>query len=111
MEIKSLFGVVLYSHECEDNTIKKTVEEAVKDGVNLSDATLSGICLPIHCKWWHSVIDGKIEIGCKRKSIEDWDLFFNSDEEYRTKRGTADFKQIQAVFESYKAYLNFLKSN
>lgn len=25
-----------------------------------------------------------------------------------TKRGTDEFKQIQAVYESYKAYLNFL---
>ena len=34
--------------------------------------------------------------------------FFNSDEEYSTKRDTQDFKQIRAVFESYKAYLNVL---
>lgn len=42
------------------------------------------------------------------KTIEDWDEFFASDEVYSTERNTNDFKQIQAVYESYKAYLTFL---
>ena len=33
-------GEVIFSYECEDNTIKKTVEEAVKQGINLSYADL-----------------------------------------------------------------------
>ena len=33
---------VIFSYDCEDNTIKKTVEEAVKRGVNLSYANLNG---------------------------------------------------------------------
>jgi hypothetical protein len=64
--------------------------------------------LPIYCKWNHSVIADKIQIGCKTKTIEDWDSFFKSEEVYSTERNTDDFKQIQAVYESYKAYLNFL---
>ena len=31
---------VIFEYECEDNTIKKTVEKAIKRGVNLSYANL-----------------------------------------------------------------------
>jgi len=63
---------------------------------------------PIFCKWDHSIIGDKIQIGCKVKTIEEWDSFFASDEVYSTERNTEDFKQIQAVYEAYKAYLTFL---
>lgn len=33
-------GEVIYSHECEDNTIRETVEQALKSSVNLSFANL-----------------------------------------------------------------------
>jgi hypothetical protein len=62
----------------------------------------------MYCKWGHGITEGEIQIGCKQKTIEEWDLFFNSEDELETKRGTQEFKQIQAVFEAYKAYLNFL---
>ena len=144
IQIKSIFGEVKFEYECENNSIKKTVEHAVKKrinlsysnlsdsnlsysnlsgsnlrGSNLSDSNLRGsnlsysrntesAYLPIFCKWSNSIIGNKIQIGCKTKTIEEWEEFFNSDEEFETKRGTDDFKQIQAVFESYKAYINFL---
>lgn len=34
-------GEIIFSHTCEDNTYKKTVEEAVKQGVSLAYASLS----------------------------------------------------------------------
>ena len=64
--------------------------------------------LPIFCKWSHSVIGNEIKIGCKEKTIEEWDTFFASEEVYLTERNTDDFKQIQATYEAYKAYLTFL---
>lgn len=45
MEIKiknRLDDSVIYSHDCEDNTIKITVEQAVKEGVSLQYADLAG---------------------------------------------------------------------
>ena len=42
IKIKSTSGDVLYEHTCEDNSVKKTVEEAVRDKVLLSGADLSG---------------------------------------------------------------------
>jgi hypothetical protein len=66
--------------------------------------------IPMFCKWSHAIIGDKIKIGCKEKTIEEWDLFFASDETYETERNTEDFKQIQAVYLAYKAYLTHLKS-
>jgi hypothetical protein len=61
------------------------------------------------CKWSHGITNGNlIHIGCEKRTIAEWDLFFNSDEKLSTERGTQDFKQIQAIFEAYKGYLNFL---
>lgn len=74
-------------------------------GANLSSATTESAIMPMYCKWDCAVIDNMIMIGCKTKSIEDWDAFFASDEEYNTKRGTDDFLRIQAVYNAYKAYL------
>jgi hypothetical protein len=164
IEIKSIFGNVLFTYEAENATIKDAVEKAVKEKVSLASANLrsadlrsanlysadlrsadlcsadlrsadlcsadlcsanlrsadlrsADLCsaknkdtayLPIFCKWNHSIIGNKIQIGCKEKNIEDWDSFFESDKVYSTERNTEDFKQIQAVYEAYKAYLNFL---
>lgn len=144
IEIKNRYtNEVIFTHECEDNTIKKTVEEAVRHGVNLSYSDLSGsdlsgsdlkgsnlsysdlkdsnlrgsknldktVKLPMYCKWTHGITNGNlIHIGCEKKTIEEWDLFFSSDEVISTKRGTQEFKQIQAVFEAYKAYFNILNA-
>ena len=46
IEIKDIFGNVLFVHECENNSIKKTIEEAVMQDIslcmaNLRDANLS----------------------------------------------------------------------
>ena len=42
IQIKSTYGDVLYEHTCEDNSVKKAVEEAVKNNVSLRGANLSG---------------------------------------------------------------------
>ena len=42
IKIESIFGKLLFEHEAEDNTIKKTLEEAVKSGANLRGANLGG---------------------------------------------------------------------
>ena len=50
-----------------------------------------------------------LAIGCKEKTIKEWDLFFESSEEFDTKRNSEDFKQIQAVYLAYRSYLTYLK--
>jgi hypothetical protein len=74
-------------------------------GANLRGANLMGTNLPIFCKWVHSIHEDKIRIGCQVKTIEEWDLFFNSDEVFETERNTDDFKRIEAVYNACKHYL------
>ena len=45
IQIKSIFGNVLFEYEKEDNTIKDTLVKAVKRGADLSGADLSGAYL------------------------------------------------------------------
>ena len=40
IKIESIFGKLLFEHEAEDNTMKKTLEEAIKNGANLGGAYL-----------------------------------------------------------------------
>ena len=40
IKIESIFGNLLFEHEAENNTIKKTLEEAMKSGANLGGAYL-----------------------------------------------------------------------
>lgn len=42
IEIKSIFGEVLFEYEKENNTFLKTLKEAIKRGANLRYANLSG---------------------------------------------------------------------
>ena len=45
IEIKNLDNNVIFSYDCENNNIKKTIKEAVKQNVYLSGANLKGACL------------------------------------------------------------------
>lgn len=56
----------------------------------------------------HCIIGDKIKIGCKEKTIEEWDSFFASNETFETSRNSEDFKQIEAVYLAYKAYFQHL---
>ena len=49
IEIKNIYGDVIFKHEAENNSIKLTVEEAVSCGVSLSKANLAGACLAGAC--------------------------------------------------------------
>ena len=160
IEIKSVFGKVLFALEKENNTIKDTLEEAVRnnvnleyadlrnanlknanlenanlrnanlknanlinanlENVNLENANLENVnlinanleyaknketaILPIFCKWSYGIKGDLIIIGCKQKTIEEWDIWFNSNEEYSTSRGTDEFKQIEAIYNALKSY-------
>ncbi len=80
-------------------------------GANLQGANLQGVIqVPIFCKWPHGITDGMIHIGCEKRSIDDWDDFFKSDHIIETLRNTEEFKQIQAVYLAYRAYLIHLNS-
>ena len=116
IQIKSIFGKVLFEFEKENNTIKDTVEEAIKNKVNLSYANLRDADLrdainidesnmPMFSKWSFSIQGNKLNIGCKTKTFEEWSYWFeNSSETYETPRDSEEFKRIRAMFYAYYEY-------
>ena len=121
IQIKTWTGELLFEYEKENNTLLQTLLEAIKSHANLSGAdlsranlsraNLSGVFVPMYCKWSVAIVDGQIQIGCKKKNITEWDTFFSSNEEYQTKRGTEDFKHIEASYNAVKAYLLTINKN
>jgi len=117
-----LYGANLYGADlrganlyCADlrgaNLYGANLRGASLEGANLEGADLYGANLPLFSKWNTSIINNRIiKIGCKKMTIEDWDSFFASEEEFETKRGTAEFKQIEAMYLAYKAYVTHLNS-
>ena len=107
-----LYGANLYGANLQGaDFYGANLQGANLQGADLYGANLQGADLPIFSKWGVSIIDNKIiKIGCKEKTIEDWDLFFASTKEFDTKRGTAEFKQIEAMYLAHKAYLTHLNS-
>jgi hypothetical protein len=129
--IKTIYGKVIFEHKTKDNTIKKTVLEALKKGANLSGADLSvadlsganlsganlsgadlygALNIPIYCKWSFGLTDDLIHIGCEKRSAKDWEKFLDSDEVIETPRDSKEFKQIQAVIRACIAYQKVLNS-
>jgi hypothetical protein len=109
----NLYGANLYGANLRSaNLYGADLYGANLYGANLESADNKELAyLPIYCKWSHSIKGDKIQIGCKEKTIEEWVNFFEqSTETYSTERDTQDFKQIKAVFYSYKAYLEILNS-
>ena len=93
------------------NLSEAYLSEADLIEANLSEVNLSkALKVPMHCKWSVGITNNKIHIGCKQKTIAEWDAFFASDEVIETPRNTPEFKQIQAVYEGLKAYYQFLNS-
>ena len=109
--IKNIFENVLFEHTCENNTLLKTLKEALKEGidlkyVNLSSANLIGADLsnadlngaklryanligsdttntrlPIYSKWDFSIENDSLNIGCKTKTFSEWKKWFEESEE------------------------------
>ena len=127
--ILSKFGNTIFEYETKNNTLLKTLKEALKIGTNLSGANLSGANLSgadlsganlsganttntrlsIYSKWNFSIENDNLNIGCKTKTFSEWKEWFEeSEEEFSTERNTEDFKRLQAMFYAYEAYYNFL---
>ena len=99
-------------HAVESETIRGAVVKLLKRGANLRYADLRYTNkVPMFCNWTHGISEGDlIHIGCEKRTIEEWDKFFDSTDEIKTKRGTYEFKQIEAVYNAYKAYLLTIKN-
>ena len=124
-EIKNRFtGNVIFTYDGENlsnaDLINADLSNADLFNADLSNANLfnadlsnanlfNAVKVPMYCKWSHGITnENLIHIGCEKRTIEEWDVFFASDEVISTQRDTQEFKQIQSVYEAYKAYLTIL---
>jgi hypothetical protein len=93
------------------NLENANLRNAYLQNANLQNANLQFAELPIFARWSFSIKNNQIiKIGCKEKTISEWDLWFASTEEFDTTRGTPEFKKIQAMYLAHKAYLTHLNS-
>jgi hypothetical protein len=103
------FANLQFANLISANLQNAYLERANLENANLENANLENAELPIFSKWLFSIINNKfIKIGCKEKTICEWDLWFASKKEFATKRGTPEFKQIEAMYLAHKAYLTHL---
>jgi len=91
IEIKNRFtNEVIFSHECEDNTLKITCMRAVLEEINLRYVDLSGADLRYvdlsgaamviyGMKWAVQITKNHITIGCQSHSLDAW-INFNDKE-------------------------------
>ena len=79
LQIKNVFGIVLFEYESEDNTTKKTLEEAVRQGVDLSYAFLVYVDLSYaNLKGYFSKLGQPQTIASLFDTVVMEDLFFFS---------------------------------
>ena len=64
------------------------------------------------CSKWYITISlkGMIRIGCKEKTIEEWDKWFAGIEVFSTPRDSQEFKMIYAHYCAMKTYWEILNS-
>ena len=78
---------------------------------DLTDADLTNTKLPIYSKWAVSYRNKDIiQIGCKTKTVKEWDEWFKGKEVFNTPRNTKDFKRIYANYIAVREYLKILNS-
>ena len=86
------------------------LSDADLSNADLSDAKgISTAYMPIYCIWSLAIKGDSIRIGCKEKTVEEWDKWFESEETYETERGTEAFARIEASYKAYKAYYLTIK--
>lgn len=111
IEIKKRFTNELI--KVVDSLIGADLRRADLSGADLSGADLRLAKIPTSCKWSVSFVDNEIQIGCKKKTIEDWDLFFSDEctDVFETDRDSDAFKRIKAMYNAYRAYKKTMEGN
>ena len=114
LEDANLYGANLYGANLEDaNLVRANLEDANLENANLEDANLYNVLnkkqmsqtyIPMHSKYCPMIMGDKIKIGREEKTISAWDEWFKSKETYDTKRGTKEFKLIEAHYKAIRAY-------
>lgn len=84
---------------------RANLSRANLSGANLYGADKEKTYFPVISKW-AVLLKGPdmIKIGCKEKTMSEWDEWFVGTKEYTTKRGTEEFRMIHAAYLGMRAY-------
>ena len=97
---------LIYANLRDANLRDANLRDANLEGANLEGAkNIKESFLPIYCKWSLSIHGDDIKIGCKEKSIENWDKWFSGTDVFDTERSTEEFKRIEASYKAFRAYM------
>lgn len=92
-------------------TLKITDNFYISDNfnINLLSNSLklkSMISIKNKCKWKLLLNSSTLDIGCKTKTIEEWEVFFANNEFYATHPDTEEYQKIKEAFEYAKTIYN-----
>jgi uncharacterized protein YjbI with pentapeptide repeats len=118
-QIKSIFGKVIfeYEKETEKEAIKQMLAENIGKTlkeIDLSKKDLSGINFDNSrfynnylSKWniGFDLISKNIKIGCKEKTISEWNKWFKAKEKYEAEPGSKDYRLIENGFKMASKWL------
>jgi hypothetical protein len=124
IEIKSVFGKVLFSFEKEDNSIKETMIKAIRVGANLvganlGDANLHGLkikkCAVFSGLYKYIVIafisednEKYVKMGCFMRKVSEWESnFWNNNFEFPNDGSEKSNLRLFA-FETAKKWFNII---
>jgi len=69
---------------------------------------VGAIILNLYCKWNIIVFKDLIKIGCKEKSVKEWDIFFKENKSYETDNTSNEYSKIKVAYEIAKIAQNQL---
>ena len=120
LSIKNRFtGSAIFEFETEENTIKKTVLEAIKQGADLRGAYLqgekiktaivfTGLYLYVVIPYITEAGVKRIKIGCFDRSLEEWgNDFWNNDNEFPNNGSVKSNLRLMA-FETAKKWIEIV---
>ena len=125
IQIKSIYGSVLFEYEKENNTIKDTVVEAVKSGANLCDANLwgadlrgikiktaivfTGLYKYITIPFISEGGEKYVKLGCYTRKLSEWEAdFWNNPNEF-SNDGSEKSQLRLFAFETAKRWLEIIE--
>jgi hypothetical protein len=67
-----------------------------RGGIWRGGTWVAGYQAPVRCKWSVRITpDYQVKVGCKVKTIEEWEAWLDSDEEFETPRSSPEFARIR----------------
>jgi len=120
IQIKSIFGKLLFEYESENNTIKKTVIKAYLQDAYLQGAYLQGLKIKKACVFTGiykyiamPIITNKggfyIKLGCYTRKLKDWEKDFWNNESEFPNNGCFDSELRILAFETCKKWIQLNK--